>query len=118
MQSALSINSLKYPQLTNSITLSLPHALIQGVNDACKKQGCTSQELIRIAISKMLFEEFKSAPETNAVITEDQSHQSYENTDSSDCEIPLDKIISVRYTLDDGKIIHIIRGKKSQQISK
>ncbi|MDE1770455.1 MAG: hypothetical protein KGI28_07895 [Thaumarchaeota archaeon] len=100
--------------MTNSITLSLPHAMIQGINAACIKQGYTTQELIRIAISKMLFDEFKSAPETNTIIAEENNIQSQNNIDSSDCEIPLDKIISVRYTLDDGKIIHIMRGKKSK----
>ena len=100
--------------MTNLVTINLPHAMIQGINEACKKQGCTNQELMRIAISKMLFEEFKSAPETNTVIVADNNTQPHLNTDSSDCEIPLDKIISVRYTLDDGKIIHVMRGKKSQ----
>jgi hypothetical protein len=88
--------------------------MIQGINKASKKEGCTSQDLIRTAISKMLFEQFKPAPESNTLTEKDI--QVGPSGNSSDCnyEIPLERIIAVRYTLDDGKIIHIMRGKKPQ----
>ena len=88
--------------------------MIQSINKASKKEGCTSQELIRTAISKMLFEQFKPAPESNMFTTKDIRLGPSENSDNSSYEIPLERIIAVRYTLDDGKIIHIMRGKKSQ----
>jgi len=100
--------------LTDTITLDLPNAMIQSINKASKKEGCTSQELIRTAISKMLFEQFKPAPESNMFTTKDIHLGPSENSDNSSYEIPLERIIAVRYTLDDGKIIHIMRGKKSQ----
>jgi hypothetical protein len=86
--------------------------MVQSINDVCKKGSYTRQELIRVAISKMLFEQFKPAPESNSIISEEKYSDSQTNSENSNYEIPLDKIISVRYTLDDGKVIHIMRGKK------
>ena len=88
--------------------------MIQSINKASKKEGCTSQELIRTAISKMLFEQFKPAPESHTFTTKDMCVKPSKNSNDSSYEIPLERIIAVRYTLDDGKIIHIMRGKKSQ----
>lgn len=102
--------------MTDTITLDLPHAMIQGINKASKKEGCTSQEFIRTAISKMLFEQFKPAPESNTLTAKDMGVRPSENLVDGSYEIPLERIIAVRYTLDDGKIIHIMRGKKSQQV--
>ncbi|MGI0017090.1 MAG: hypothetical protein ACREA1_00110 [Nitrosotalea sp.] len=100
--------------MTDTITLDLPHAMIQSINKASKKEGCTSQELIRTAISKMLFEQFKPAPESSTLTTKDMGLGPSENSNAGSYEIPLERIIAVRYTLDDGKIIHIMRGKKLQ----
>ena len=86
--------------------------MIQSISDVCKKEGYTRQELIRTAISRMLFEKSKSQPEPNISITEARYLDPQTNLENSIYDIPLDKIISVRYTLDDGKVIHIIRGKK------
>lgn len=88
--------------------------MIQSINKASKKEGYTSQEFIRTAISKMLFEQFKPIPESNILTTKDMSVRPSENSSDGSYEIPLERIIAVRYTLDDGKIIHIMRGKKSQ----
>jgi len=98
--------------LSDTLTLDLPHAMIQGINKACKKDGCTSQEFIRTAISKMLFEQFKPAPESNILVTKEMYLGPREDSGDPCYEIPLEKIIAVRYTLDDGKMIHIMRGKK------
>lgn len=98
--------------MTDTITLDLPHALVQSIIEASKKDGCTSQELIRTAISKMLFEQFKPAPESSIRTTKDMCIGPSENSVDGSYDIPLERIISVRYTLDDGKIIHIMRGKK------
>ena len=86
--------------------------MIQSISDVCKKEGYTRQELIRTAISRMLFEKSKSQPEPNMTITEERHSDPQTNLENSIHDIPLDKIISVRYTLDDGKVIHIMRGKK------
>lgn len=86
--------------------------MIQGIDDACKRQKCTRQELIRIAISKILFEENISTAESYVAISQDSKHQLQSNIDNSEYDIPLDRIISVQYTLDDGKIIQIVREKK------
>ncbi|MDE1840695.1 ribbon-helix-helix domain-containing protein [Candidatus Nitrosotalea okcheonensis] len=98
--------------MSDTLTLDLPHAMIQGIDKACKKDGYTSQEFIRTAISKMLFEQFKPAPESNVLVAK-ETMVSNDNVNNPCYEIPLERIIAVRYTLDDGKIIHIMRGKKS-----
>ncbi|MDH2907994.1 MAG: hypothetical protein PXX83_07880 [Candidatus Nitrosotalea sp.] len=98
--------------MSDTLTLDLPHAMIQGIDKACKKEGCTSQEFIRTAISKMLFEQFKPAPESNILVTKEMSLGPSKDSDNPCYDIPLERIIAVRYTLDDGKIIHIMRGKK------
>ncbi|MDE1819002.1 MAG: hypothetical protein KGI19_10425 [Thaumarchaeota archaeon] len=99
--------------MSDTLTLDLPHAMIQSIDKACKKEGYTSQEFIRTAISKMLFEQFKPAPESNILVTKEMRLGPSEDSDNSCYDIPLERIIAVRYTLDDGKIIHIMRGKKS-----
>lgn len=91
--------------------------MIQSINDVCKKGGYTRQELIRVAISKMLFEQFKSDPEPNMSTTEQDSKLQI-NSENSNYDIPLDRIISIRYTLDDGKVIHIMRGKNNKSLAK
>ena len=88
--------------------------MIQSINKASKKEGCTSQDLIRTAISKMLFEQFKPAPESNTLTEKDIQVGPSEDSKGGNYDIPLERIIAVRYTLDDGKIIHIMRGKKPQ----
>ncbi|MDE1813112.1 MAG: hypothetical protein KGH87_01285 [Thaumarchaeota archaeon] len=99
--------------MSDTLTLDLPHAMIQGIEKVCKKEGCTSQEFIRTAISKMLFEQFKPAPESNILVTKEMNLGHSKGLDNPCYDIPLERIIAVRYTLDDGKIIHIMRGKKS-----
>lgn len=48
-------------------------------------------------------------------IPEEVHSNSQTSPESSNYDIPLDKIISVRYTLDDGKVIHIMRGKNNSK---
>lgn len=96
--------------MSNAITINLPDAMIQSIDENCKIQGITRQELIRIATAKMLFEENGSTTELHTIVLPDRSTQT--NSESSTCEIPLDKIVSVQYTLNDGKIINIMREKK------
>jgi hypothetical protein len=96
----------------------MPHAMIQSINEVCKKTGYTRQELIRVSISKMLFEQFKPCPESDTEIAEQVHTNPQMNSENSDYDIPLDRIVSVRYTLDDGKIIHIMRGKNSRPVTK
>ena len=96
--------------MLNAITINLPDAMIQSMDENCKIQGITRQELIRIATAKMLFEENGPTTELHTVVLSDRSTQT--NSESSTYEIPLDKIVSVQYTLNDGKIINIMREKK------
>ena len=86
--------------------------MIQSIDEACKIQGITRQELIRIATAKTLFEENTSPIESHTIVLLDRNTQT--NSENSTYEIPLDKIISVQYTLNDGKVINIIREKKIQ----
>lgn len=44
----------------NSITVRLPDAMIQGIDEICKKQESTRQEVIRTALSLMLFNDHRN----------------------------------------------------------
>ena len=44
----------------NSITVRLPDAMIQGIDEICKKQKSTRQEVIRTALSLMLFNDHRN----------------------------------------------------------
>lgn len=45
----------------NSITVRLPDAMIQGIDEICKKQESSRQEVIRTALSLMLFNDHKNS---------------------------------------------------------
>ncbi|HJT10108.1 MAG TPA: hypothetical protein VJ771_04930 [Candidatus Nitrosotalea sp.] len=65
-----------------------------------------------MAVAKFLFNQTLQTPDIHKDkdITDKSIHKS---TDLSK-EIPMEKIISVQYTLDDGRIIHILREKKTR----
>lgn len=75
----------------NSITVRLPDAMIQGIDEICKKQESTRQEVIRTALSFMLFNDHKntesehshtSAPNISDSKVEQLPKQTLENSDS------------------------------------
>ena len=100
----------KYTLLTQTILISMPDAMIKAMVELCKQKKCTRNELVKTALSKMLFDESNIDPASKSVQVTEKQNSEKNNT----YEIPLDKVISVQYTLDDGKIIHVIRESKIQ----
>lgn len=93
-----------------SITsIMMPVSMTKGIESLSRKRGCSSNTIVKLAIAKFLFDQTLPSPEV---------HSNYESkggiSRSGDIpdEIPLDRIVSVQYTLDDGRIIHIIRQRK------
>lgn len=60
----------------NSITVRLPDVMIQGIDEICKKQESSRQEVIRTALSLMLFNDHRNS-ESNT------SHQGTPNISES-----------------------------------
>ena len=84
--------------------------MIKAIVGLCKQKKYTRQEFIKTALSKMLFDESNADVVSNSVhISEKQDGEKGDMY-----EIPLDKVVSVQYTLDDGKIIHVVRESKIQ----
>lgn len=84
--------------------------MIKAIVDSCKQKKCTRQEFIKTALSKMLFDESNAEIVSKSVQILEKQDGEKDNT----YEIPLDKVVSVQYTLDDGKIIHVVRESKIQ----
>ncbi|MDE1861902.1 MAG: hypothetical protein KGI33_03210 [Thaumarchaeota archaeon] len=88
----------------------MPEAMMRSLQDLSKGKNCSSNTIIKLAIAKFLFDQTLKGPQAETLEFGDVP------TDRSDdglCEkIPLDRIVSVRYTLDDGRIIHVVRERK------
>lgn len=97
--------------MSSVITINIPNAMLQSIDENCKMQKTTRQEMVRTAIARMLFEATQT--EQHTVILPCKDAQSQDSSENVTYEIPLDKIVSVQYTLNDGKIINIMREKKT-----
>lgn len=84
--------------------------MIKAIVGLCKQKKCTRQEFIKTALSRMLFDESNTEAVSKSVQISEKQDGEKDNT----YEIPLDKVVSVQYTLDDGKIIHVVRESKIQ----
>lgn len=90
--------------------LEIPESMSKGIDSLSKKKGCSSNTIIKLAIAKFLFDQTLPSPE---VYRNNQSAESVPKQRELADEIPLERIISVQYTLDDGRTIHVIRQRKN-----
>lgn len=79
-----------------------------GIDNLSKIKNCSSNTIIKLAIAKFLFDQSSPEPE----IYKNEYNRIQKRSDDLFKEIPLDKIISVQYTLNDGRVIHVIRQSK------
>lgn len=86
----------------------MPGSMISSIDNLSKIKNCSSNTIIKLAIAKFLFEHSSPEPE----IYKDKYNHSQKRSDNPFKEIPFDKIISVQYTLNDGRVIHVIRQSK------
>ncbi|HKU32939.1 MAG TPA: hypothetical protein VJR22_03735 [Candidatus Nitrosotalea sp.] len=98
--------------MRNILSVTMPEAMIKSIEDISEAKNCSSNTIIKLAVAKFLFDQTLLTPEIhkvdmNEVRTMSKSADVFE-------EIPLEKIISVQYTLDDGRVIHILRERKSR----
>ncbi len=84
----------------------MPESMIKGIDSLSRDKNCSSNTIIKLAIAKFLFDQDLPSPKVGK--------NEYRQIQSNDIsrEIPVDKIIAVQYTLNDGRIIHIMRQSK------
>ena len=92
------------------LSVIVPEAMIKSIESMSKNKNCSSNTVIKLAIAKFLFDQTLSTPE----VCKDQKEQKQILTQSQDLseEIPLDRIVAAQYTLDDGRVINVIRQSK------
>ena len=90
------------------MNITLPGSMITCVNNLSRSKNCSSNTIIKLAIAKFLFDQ--SSPEPEVYRNEYKYIQ--KQSENIFKEIPLDEIVSVQYTLNDGRVIHIIRQSK------
>jgi two-component system, chemotaxis family, chemotaxis protein CheY len=75
----------------NSITVRLPDAMIQSIDEICKKQESTRQELIRRALSLMLLDDHRTL-ESNTTNHQETPNISKSDTEQSSRQVYSDKV--------------------------
>ena len=91
------------------LNLIMSESMMKSIENMAKTKNCSSNTIVKLAVAKFLFNQTLQTPDIHK--DKDGTDKStYKPTDLSK-EIPIEKIIAVRYTLDDGRIIHILREK-------
>jgi|SRR5579872_2708441 len=92
------------------MNLAMPESMIKSIENMAKTKNCSSNTIVKLAVAKFLFNQTLLTPE----IHKDKTNADKVARKPMDLskEIPMEKIISVQYTLDDGRIIHILRERK------
>lgn len=92
------------------MNIIIPDAMISSIETMAKSKNCSKNTVVKLAVAKFLFDQTLTPPQVfeNKIKIK---HSGNAPIDISN-EIPLEKIVSVQYTLDDGRIIHIIRESK------
>ncbi|MDE1830179.1 MAG: hypothetical protein KGI25_07635 [Thaumarchaeota archaeon] len=92
------------------MNIIMPEAMISSVANLAKSSNCSNNAIVKLAIARFLFDQTLSVP--NIFESKIEIKQLDKTSDDVTKEIPFDRIISVQYTLDDGKIIRIVRENK------
>jgi hypothetical protein len=90
------------------MSITIPESMITCINNMSRSKNCSSNTIVKLAIAKFLFDQ--SIPEPEVCKKEYKYIQ--KQSDDICNEISLDKIVSIQYTLDDGRVIHIMRQSK------
>ena len=92
------------------LNVNMPEAMISGIGNLAKQRNCSVNTVVKLAVAKFLFDQTFQQP--NIYPGETRINHGEKNSDDLLREIPLDRIVSVQYTLDDGRTIHVLRGSK------
>ncbi len=90
------------------MNVAMPEAMIESIENLAKVKNCSSNTVIKLAVAKFLFDQDLSTPETH----NDETKINRTAPEDVLREIPMEKIVAVHYTLDDGRVIHILRERK------
>lgn len=90
----------------------MPESMIKSIENMAKTKNCSSNTIVKLAVAKFLFDQTLLMPE----ILKDKTNEDKSTRKPTDLsnEIPMEKIISVQYILDDGRIIRILREKNTR----
>jgi len=93
------------------MNLTIPESMMKSIENMAKTKNFSSNTIVKLAVAKFLFNQTLQTPD----IHEDKNDTGKSIRKSTDLskEIPMEKIIAVQYTLDDGRIIRILREKKT-----
>lgn len=86
----------------------MPESMLKCVERLSKAKNCSSSTLVKLAIAKFLFDQDLPKPE----ITKNEHKAIRIQSNNISEEIPIAKIVSVQYNLNDGRTIYIIRQSK------
>jgi hypothetical protein len=112
IQNESSASLISYPYNTNTLdnvmSITIPESMITCINNMSRSKNCSSNTIVKLAIAKFLFDQSSSEPE----VYKNEYRHIQKQSDDPFKEIPLDKIVSVQYPLNDGRVIHITRKSK------
>ena len=90
------------------IGIKMPEAMVSAIEATSKGKNCSVNTVVKLAIAKFLFDQTLPEPE----VSKTDTCAVKEKMDDISNQLPLDRIVSVQYTLDDGRVIHIMRQSK------
>lgn len=94
--------------LDRVMSIAIPASMIMCIDNLARSKNCSRDTIIKLAIAKFLFDQSSPEPE----VYKNEYRRMQKQSDDILKEIPLDKIVSIQYTLNDGRVIHIIRQSK------
>lgn len=87
--------------------LTMPEAMLSAIGELASERNCSTETIMKLAVAKFLFDHTLQEPEMSN--GGQISGLGGEKSLGMPSELPLDRIVSVQYTLDDGRIIHVLR---------
>lgn len=94
--------------LNCAINVVMPESMLKCLERLSKTKNCSNNTLVKLAIAKFLFDQNLPKPE---IATNEHGLIQVKSNNISE-EIPIDKIVSIQYNLNDGRVIYIVRQSK------
>lgn len=94
------------------VSVIMPEAMTSAVEKLSNDKNCSKNTLIKLAVARFLFDQTYQKPEICPSNNHTKAHDT--KVDKITKEIPLDRVVSVQYTMDDGRIIRIARLSKNR----
>ncbi|HJU13855.1 MAG TPA: hypothetical protein VJ792_05305 [Candidatus Nitrosotalea sp.] len=93
--------------MDKTVFLTMPEAMASAIGELANERNCSSETIMKLAVARFLFDHTFQEPEVS-------KGEYVATTDAADAArtpsgLPIDRIVSVQYTLDDGRVIHLLR---------